>query len=174
MIYLLDANVLINANNLYYPIDRVPEYWEWLLHMCKSNKIKMPLEIFEEVKDGPDGETKDLLFQWIQYAETKTSLILDEAVDILKVQTVVTNGYAKDLTDDEIPQLGRDPFLISYGLNQDDRCVVTAEVSNSAKKRKNRKIPDVCKSLGVRCCDPFTLSRELGFSTNWKFNLGIK
>ena len=30
MLYLLDANVLITANNLYYPIDSVPEYWEWL------------------------------------------------------------------------------------------------------------------------------------------------
>lgn len=25
MLYLLDANVLITANNLYYPIDSVPE-----------------------------------------------------------------------------------------------------------------------------------------------------
>jgi hypothetical protein len=33
MLYLTDANVLITANNLYYPIDRVPECWEWLAYM---------------------------------------------------------------------------------------------------------------------------------------------
>ena len=33
MVYLLDANVLITANNLYYAIDQVPEYWEWLTYM---------------------------------------------------------------------------------------------------------------------------------------------
>ena len=33
MLYLLDASVLITAYNSYYPIDRVPEYWEWLVHM---------------------------------------------------------------------------------------------------------------------------------------------
>lgn len=30
MLYLLDANELITAHNLYYPIDVVPEFWEWL------------------------------------------------------------------------------------------------------------------------------------------------
>jgi len=53
MLYLLDANVLITANNTYYPVDRVAEYWEWLIYMSKSGYVKMPLEIFEEVKDGP-------------------------------------------------------------------------------------------------------------------------
>lgn len=46
MLYLLDANVLITANNTYYPVDRVPEYWEWLTHMSKAGYIKMPLENF--------------------------------------------------------------------------------------------------------------------------------
>ena len=27
MLYLLDANVLITAHNLYYPIDSVPEFF---------------------------------------------------------------------------------------------------------------------------------------------------
>lgn len=168
MIYLLDANVLINANNLYYPIDRVPEYWDWLLHMCQLGKVKIPLEIFEEVKDGPDGKDKDLLYSWIQKADNKKALILDEEINISYLQKVVNQGYADDLTDDEIPQLGRDPFLIAYALNNPNRCVVTAETSNPDKKRKNKKVPNVCKSLGVSWCDPFVLSRDLSFSTNWK------
>lgn len=27
MLYLLDANVLITASRLYYPVDQVPEFW---------------------------------------------------------------------------------------------------------------------------------------------------
>ena len=27
MLYLLDANVLIDASRYYYPIQRVPEFW---------------------------------------------------------------------------------------------------------------------------------------------------
>ncbi|MBT3884724.1 MAG: DUF4411 family protein, partial [Rhodospirillaceae bacterium] len=30
--HLLDANVFISAQRDYYPLDRVPEYWEWLAH----------------------------------------------------------------------------------------------------------------------------------------------
>ena len=30
VLYLLDANVLIDANRDYYPIHRVPEFWDWL------------------------------------------------------------------------------------------------------------------------------------------------
>jgi len=33
VLYLLDACVLIDANRDYYPIARVPEFWEWLLEM---------------------------------------------------------------------------------------------------------------------------------------------
>lgn len=32
MLYLLDANVLITANRTYYPLERVPEYWAWLVN----------------------------------------------------------------------------------------------------------------------------------------------
>lgn len=31
MLYLLDANVLIRAHSDYYPIDRIPQFWEWLI-----------------------------------------------------------------------------------------------------------------------------------------------
>lgn len=31
MLHILDANILIDANRDYYPMDRVPEFWEWLL-----------------------------------------------------------------------------------------------------------------------------------------------
>ncbi len=168
MIYLLDANVLINANNLYYPIDKVPEYWEWLLYMCQQGKVKMPLEIFEEVKDGPDDQEKDLLFSWLQKVEIKKALIFNEEIDIKNVQHVVSEGYASDLTDDEVTQIGRDPFLIAYALNNANRCVVTAETSNPNKQRKNKKVPNVCKNLNVNWCDPFAFNRGLNFSTNWK------
>ena len=168
--YLLDASVLITAHNLYYPIDAVPEYWEWLSHLGTQDQIMMSLEIFEEVKDGPDGE-KDLLFNWLQQEETKTALLLTEDIDPGLVQAVIANGYAPDLTDDQLEQVGRDPFLIAYALSGQDRCVVTVETSEPKKQRQNRKIPDVCKTMGALCCNPFELNRTLGFRTNWKSHI---
>ena len=171
MLYLPDANVLITANNFYYPIDRVPEYWEWLSYMGSQGHVKMPFEIFEEVKDGPDDQEKDLFFAWLQEDANKKSLLLDEKVDPGLVQKVIAEGYAPDLTDDEVDQIGRDPFLIAYCLAAKDRCVVTVETSAPKKQRHNRKVPDVCKGMGANCCNPFEFNRFLGFRTQWKVDI---
>jgi hypothetical protein len=58
MLYLLDANVLITAHNLCYPIDGVPEFWAWLVHKGGGGDLKMPLESYEDVKDGSTDRKK--------------------------------------------------------------------------------------------------------------------
>jgi len=169
MLYLLDANVLITAHNLYYPVNAVPEFWEWLVFHGEEGRLKMPIETYEEVKDGSTDEERDLLFGWISDDRNKAALIFDEEVNQELVACVVEQGYAPDLTDQEIEQLGRDPFLIAYALTKPgERCVVTTEVSSPRKQRQNRRIPDVCNTLGVTCSDTFGMSRTLGFTTSWR------
>lgn len=167
MLYLLDASVLITAHQNYYPVDRVPEFWSWLQHMGTLGNVKMPLEIYEEIKDGPKYSEKDLLFAWIQDDKIRSALLLDDDVDIALVQKIVNEGYANDLTDVEVEQIGRDPFLIAHAMNGNGRCVVTTEASKPSKKRQNRHIPDVCKSMNVHWCDTFALNKTLGFRTDW-------
>ncbi len=87
------------------------------------------------------------------------------------VQKVAAEGYAPDLTDDEIEQIGRDPFLVAYGLAAKDRYVVTVETSAPKKQRQNQKVPDVCRTMGLHCCNPFEFNRWLGFRTQWKLGL---
>ena len=169
--YLLDANVLITANTQYYPVDRVPEYWDWLRHMAAAGHVKMPIEIYEEVLDGPKNE-KDLVFAWLQEAETKNVILLPDAVDVGLVQMITVNGYAPDLTDDQVDRIGRDPFLIAHGLAT-GRCIVTVETSEPRKQRHNRKVPDVCDEFAVKWCEPHKFNRDLDFSTAWKKKLGI-
>lgn len=171
MLYLLDANVLITAHNQYYPIDMVPEFWEWLLHMADANHIKMPVETFEEVKEGHEGE----LYQWINAEGLEDRLLLPEDVDPALVQTVLNQGYAPDLSDTELEQVGQDPFLIAHALaDPNNRRVVSVEVSKPTKLRANRKVPDVCVSVGVTSCHPFVMLRQLGFTTNWKTKAAAK
>lgn len=168
MLYLIDANVLITAHHLYYPVNGVPEFWAWLVHKGANADLKMPVENYEEVKDGSTDEEQDLLFAWVAAEETKSSILFDEEADIDLVARVINEGYAPDLNDDEIVQIGRDPFLIAYALvSPATRCVVTTEVSAPRKVRQNRRIPDVCRTMGVQCCNTFEMSRTLGFKTGW-------
>ena len=163
MLYLLDANVLIDANRDYYPIERVPEFWEWLQAAGEHGDTKIPVEIYEEISEG-----KDALANWAKQDPIKTALFLEEEVDVSLVSHVIERGYASDLTDDEVEKIGRDPFLIAYALKDAaKRCVVTTEVSKPKRQRANRQLPDVCKHLGVACRHTFEFVRALDFSTKW-------
>jgi hypothetical protein len=165
---MIKMRVLITAHNSYYPIDTVPEFWTWLVHKGQAGDLKIPLENYEEVKDGSTDEEQDLLFAWIKREDVKEAILLDEAVEPNVVADVINNGYAPDLTDDETLQIGRDPFLIAYALaSPATRCVVTTEVSAPSKRRQNRRIPDVCVTMGVSCCNTFAMNKALGFKTGW-------
>ena len=116
-------------------MNRVPEFWEWLVHQGWHGVIKIPKEIYDEIKVG-------------------------KAVD---------EGYAGDLTGDELDRIGQDPFLIAYALRDSTaNCIVTTEASKPARLRANRHLPDVARSFGIRTCTPFAMVRELDFSTAWR------
>lgn len=167
MLYLLDANVLIDANRDYYPIGRVDEYWHWLVHHGEQGTVKIPMEIYEEVKEGKGG--KDVLATWAKDPATEKALRFHEDVDIALVRRVTEQGYAPDLTDIDIEEIGRDPFLIAYALvDPPNRCVVTTETSRPKAKRQNRHVPDVCHQFGVRPINAFVFGRELDFRTDWR------
>jgi hypothetical protein len=167
VLYLLDANVLITANSTYYPLDQIPEFWSWLYYQATTGRVKIPLEIMDEIKAG--RKDADPLLDWISVSEIEDALVLGEPVDAGLVQRVVSEGYAPDLSDDEVEKIGRDPFLIAYALaDPAGRTVVTVEGSRPSAIRQNRRVPDVCQTMGVLSCGPFALNKELGFRTGWK------
>jgi hypothetical protein len=159
LLYLLDANVLIASANGLYQLDRVPQYWAWLEQMGRQGRIAIPREIWDEFKDG-----KDLLGVWARSADVKSALLLGEEPDPALVNEVVVDGYAPDLDDSELFELGRDPFLIAYAYAaRESRAVVTGEVSKPSRRRARKKVPDVCATLGVQCRDLVALINELDF-----------
>ncbi len=166
MLYLLDANILITAANTYYGINRIPEFWGWLQHQAASGRVKIPIEMYEEILEGRKED--DELLDWIKDDKNRAALALDEMSKPEIVRRVVAEGYARDLTDDEVEKIGRDPFLIAYAFENADRCIVTTEVSKPNKQRHNRHLPDVCNSLKVSWCGPWELNEKLGFTTGWK------
>ena len=131
---------LIDANRDYYPIERILEFWQWLLERGKQGRIKIPQEFYEEAPEN-------------------------------QVSLVTEQGYADDLTDEDIEKIGRDPFLVANALvDVQNRSVVTTERSSPRRRRANRKLPDVCNDFNVRCINTFTLIQELDFRTGWRAN----
>jgi Domain of unknown function (DUF4411) len=120
VLYLLDANILITAANTYYGFKRVPEFWGWLEHQATSGCVKMPLEMYEEILEG--RKENDELLDWAKEDKVRAALVFNETSKPELVQHVVAEGYAKDLKDDEVERIGRDPFLIAYAFGNGERC----------------------------------------------------
>ena len=168
MLYLLDANVSIDANRDYYPIERIPEFWHWLAAMGELGRVKIPQEIYEEiVLPLPPPNRTDVLGDWLR--KHRNVLLLEEQVRVDLVGDVTERGYAADLTEDEIEKIGRDPFLIAYALADiENRCLVTNERSRPGRARANRQLPDVGREFNVLCINTFDMIRELDFRTDWR------
>ena len=164
MVHLLDANTLIDANRDYYGLDTVPQFWDWLIHMGNQGEVKIPLEIYEELKRGSDALT-----EWVNREDVKDALLYDQEADPALVGQVLDTGYGPNLSDIQIEKIGRDPFLIAYALvDPENITIVTTEVSKpSTTEPSNKRVPDVCNTLGVSHQHTFRFAKALGFNTNW-------
>lgn len=158
--FLLDADSLIRAHEDYYPIDRVPHYWEWLIAQGSAGKVKVPFEIHDEIASVSAGY---VLRDWLVRSEVREALVLNEEVEAALFNRVVTQGYAPDLTDTEVEEMGRDPFLIAYAMMGTGRTVVSREVSARSKVRGRRKVPDACSLLNVPCMTDFQFLKAADF-----------
>lgn len=87
MMYLLDANTLVEAHKTFYPVDRVKPFWDWVQAQAAAGPIKIPLEIHEEFTG--DG----LHVQWINEFDVKKALVLDEKVSAEQIQTGIKDGH---------------------------------------------------------------------------------
>src|SRR5208282_5235796 len=106
--YLLDANTLIYAKRDYYPLERFPEYWDWLLFQAEASVIKVPQHIWDELQ-GHDDELR----AWLR--EHKEVLLLNHSDTDLHVPDVLA-CYCNDPTETELEKIGADPFLIAAGF----------------------------------------------------------
>jgi hypothetical protein len=162
MLYLLDASVLITAHNTYYGLQRVPEFWTWLLHHGRAGRLKIPAEIYAEVEDGSDE-----LADWAKSDANRAVLVLEEESNIAHVQQVLS-CYGAPLLEEDLITIGKDPFLVAAALpNPPKRVIVTAEVSKPARHGPRRHVPNVCGDCGVTSIAPIAFLQALNFSTGW-------
>ncbi|MCU7878962.1 MAG: DUF4411 family protein [Candidatus Thiodiazotropha sp. (ex Lucinoma borealis)] len=170
MLYLLDANTLIHAKNLYYKFEQVPEFWDWLVYQGEQGIVKIPVEIHEEIVDPTTPrKNKDNLALWAESTEVKEHLVFEEESDQIRVAQITYGGYTATPSEDDLEKMGNDPFLLSYALADiDKRTIVTTEHSKPSRQGANRHIPDVANNFNIRCINTFRMLEELSFSTGWK------
>ncbi|MCY4465545.1 MAG: DUF4411 family protein [Chloroflexi bacterium] len=164
-LYLLDANVMIEANAAYYPPGRIPQFWLWLARMAKRGIVKVPAAILDEITPNIRDEP---FTGWL--SQNRQDLLFDELTNYEKLNRVYREGYRFDQNSDslQLEILQNDAELVSYGLiDTGVRKVVTLESRqtplDTLPSPRNRKIPLVCRLLDIPCITTFDLIRELDF-----------
>lgn len=154
MIYLLDANTLIEAKNRYYRMAVCPAYWSWIQRSQGAGVVASIDLVAEELKRGNDE-----LATW---AKGQTDLFLPVSDDdtqqsfgaVAQQVAAEAAGMKAGALDEFLA--GADPWLIAKAMALKDAVVVTHEQFNLQMRRKF-SIPNVCHHFGVPWIDTFEL-----------------
>lgn len=153
MTYLLDANVFMQAKNLYYGFDFCPAFWDWLIEMNTAKRVFSIEKIGDEIAAGDDE-----LADWA--AQRDQNFFLKPDPTILPALRLVSAWAADQKYEPAaVSMFLQDPdyYLVAHALAH-GYTVVTHEVASASTKKI--KIPNVCIGLGIKFMTPFEMLRH--------------
>lgn len=154
--YLVDANVLIDAKNRYYAFDIAPGFWEWLESAHAAGEVGSIEAVRKELVDGNDelaewAKTNGSFFQPIDQDTTAHF----PALTAWAVSRPFTPAALAAFTGNQA-----DYQLVAHARGH-NHVLVTHERPDP-NSRKRVKIPDACAAIGATCLDPFEMMRRTG------------
>lgn len=153
MAYLLDANVFIQAKNLYYGLDFCPAFWEWLIVRNAAGLVFSIERVGDEIEAGADD-----LAKWA--ADRGPGFFVNPDAAMLpalgSVSAWATGQRYEPAAVNTFLQVA-DYYLVAQSLAH-GHTVVTHEIASTSTKRI--KIPDACIGLGIKCMTPFEMLRR--------------
>ncbi len=153
MAYLLDANIFIQAKNLYYGMDFCPAFWDWLVEANQAGKLYSIEKVGDELLAGSDD-----LATWASQRPEGFFLPPDDVTIpalATAAQWVRRQNYRPAAINDFLQDA--DYYLVAFALAH-GYVVVTHEIASEGVKRV--KIPTVCIGLKVRCISPYQMLRN--------------
>jgi hypothetical protein len=163
-VYLLDANVFIQAKRQYYSFDICPGFWEALVwhaeqgDWCSIDRVRSELTV-----------GRDDLAAWAKDSAHDSCFRSTDDGSVLQwygtvMAWVDANNNFKPEAKYQFAQ-GADPWLVAYACAHQMRAI-TLEVP-SPNVRSRVPIPNVCDALGVSWASTFDMLRDLGVSLGW-------
>lgn len=152
MVYLLDANVFIQAKNFHYGFGFCPAFWDWLIQKNNEKNVFSVEAVFNELTKGNDE-----LSSWASLHK-QDFFLLPDTITISKFSVVSTWASDPSLRYEqaainEFLDVG-DYYLVCHALGH-QMTVVTHEKSSPSVKRI--KIPDACQGLEIHFMNPFEM-----------------
>jgi len=152
--YLLDANVFIQAKNLHYGFDFVPAFWDWLIRESEAGTVASIEKVADELRAGGDD-----LSDWAE-ARGERFFLAPDAPVIPALRQVSVWASGQDY----------DPAAISTFLKVADywlspmrwHTAISLFHMRYRPPRAGSKIPNACIGLGLRCITPYQMLRQEG------------
>ena len=153
MAYLLDANVFMQAKNLYYGLDFCPAFWDWLIASNAAGQVFSIEKVGDEIEAGGDE-----LAAWVVERGTSFFLKPDSAMlpALSSVSAWVNEQHYEPAAVSTFLQVA-DYYLVAHALAR-RHTLVTHELASTSTKRV--KIPNACIGLGIKCMTPFEMLRH--------------
>lgn len=151
MRYVLDANVLIDAHELYYVSHICPGFWVFMEDKISRGELIITDKVREEIK------YPDELVDWVSHAsrgllvpaqDQCTEPVYEKVIDWVKKNQQFLPGAKKNFAK------GADGWLVAYAMVYG--ITVTTNEAYKQNKKNSVQIPNVCKEFGVQCmnkCD---------------------
>lgn len=154
--YLVDANVLIEAKNRYYAFDIAPGFWAWLDQAHQQSLACSIAAVRDELLDGTDE-----LADW---ARTHTAFfrVIDQGTT-QHFGDLTRWAFSRSFTPAALSEFtgnNADYLLVAYA-REHQHTVVTHERSQP-NARARVLIPDACRAMGVSTTDTFEMLRQTG------------
>ncbi|MBN2287043.1 MAG: DUF4411 family protein [Tissierellales bacterium] len=156
-VYILDANVFIEAARRYYAFDLESPFWDNLIRLAEEGRILSIDRVKAELEKGHDD-----LADWASndfhnaFESTDDEDVITSYAEIMK--WVYQNNQFTIAAKSQYAG-SPDGWIIAYA-HAKDCIVVTHEVLEENIKRKV-KIPNVCKNFDIKWIDTFEMLRKL-------------
>ncbi len=150
MKYILDTNIFITSAKRHYGFTFVPGFWDWLVEknsegiLCSCEPVKIELlEKDDEISNWAKNQKQIFIAQPESFEQSMTEIAVTISAGVFPQP-----AKNKFLSGVDYQLLG---YAKALGL-----VVVSHEVS-APDKKKDIKLPDACKAVGVECISPFEL-----------------
>ncbi|WPX07740.1 DUF4411 family protein [Anaerocellum danielii] len=157
-IFVLDANVFIQAARQYYAFDLVPCFWDILKRYAQKGYICTIDFVKREIVTN-----KDQLANWFQNEFSNYCFDAMRDGEVVKayreiIKWVSKNPQFKDEAKRDFAS-GADGWVIAYAMVHN--CVVVTHERYDPNIKRKVPIPNVCREFDVSYIDTFDMMRKL-------------
>lgn len=158
-IFVLDANVFIQAARQYYAFDLVPRFWDILKEYAHRGYICTVDFLKKEIEASKDQLAKWFLNEFSNYCfnAMRDGEVIKAYRKIIK--WVNENPQFKDEAKRDFAS-GADGWIVAYATVH--KCIVVTHEQYDPNVKRKVPIPNVCKEFNVSYTDTFDMMRRLG------------